>query len=154
MLVFVYGTLTDPDRARTVLDRDPEYRDDAVLEGLHRADGAYPTLLPDGECEGRLLRVHGSDVHRLDAYEGVDRGLYVRVPLPLVEADDADGNADEGGPGHRRGTVETYVGDPGRLDVDGSWPGDGPLADRVREYATRESVVVRPGGSGTGDGSG
>lgn len=131
MLVFVYGTLTAPDTAREVLEREPTYPADAVLEGLRRVDGAYPTLVPGGECEGRLLRVAGPDRHRLDAYEGVDRGLYVRVSVPFD------------GPAGRSGTVETYVGDPDRLDAPGSWPGDGPFEERLRTYLAVESVVVR-----------
>jgi gamma-glutamylaminecyclotransferase len=131
VLAFVYGTLTDPDRARAVLERDPEFAAPAVLDGCHRAEGAYPTLVPGGDCEGRLLRIERPDLHRLDAYEGVDDGLYVRVSVPFVTD------------GAHIGTVETYVGDPGRLDAPGSWPGEGPFTERVRRYVEAEDVVVR-----------
>ncbi|MFB6206894.1 MAG: gamma-glutamylcyclotransferase [Haloglomus sp.] len=138
MLVFVYGTLTDASRAREVLDVDgpPEYVADAVVEGLRRVDGEYPTLVPGGECEGRLLRVQRSALHRLDAYEGVDHGLYVRIPLPF------EGPTPGSDDGHA-GTVETYVGHPEKLDAPGSWPGTGSFGERVRGYVERESVVVR-----------
>ncbi|WP_276259727.1 gamma-glutamylcyclotransferase family protein [Haloglomus litoreum] len=132
MLVFVYGTLTDPARAREVLDGPPAYAAAAALEGWHRVDGDYPTLVPGGTCEGRLLEVQRPALHRLDAYEGVDRGLYVRVSVPFE------------GPGDvPAGTVETYVGDPERLDAPGSWPGEGTLAARVRASIERAAVVVR-----------
>lgn len=116
MLVFVYGTLTDPDRAATVLDAAPTYAGDGTLVGLHRVDGDYPTLAPGGRVAGRLLRTDMDGLAALDAYEGVDRGLYVRVSVPL-----ADG----------AGTVETYVGDPAALDAPADWPGTGSFAERV-----------------------
>jgi len=121
---FVYGTLTDPDTAAQVLDTFA-YRGRATITGLHRVDGEYPTLLPDGETEGRLLVTPA--IAALDGYEGVDRGLYVRVTL----------SCDDGG------TVETYVGDPERLGVGDEWPGDGPFADRIRKYLGDHDVTVR-----------
>ena len=59
------------------------------------------------------------------SYEGVDRGLYVRVRVPSAAGD-----------------LETYVGDPDALGVDASWPGDGPLADRVERYVDANDVRV------------
>jgi len=52
--VFVYGTLTEPSTAERILDR---YESDgpAVVRGLHRVEGEYPTLAPGGHCEERLL---------------------------------------------------------------------------------------------------
>lgn len=148
MRVFVYGTLRDPETTSTVLDAF-EYADAATLAGLHRVEGEYPTLAPgsevdqretsekserrpagtanSGRTDGRILVT--DDVATLDRYEGVDRGLYVRVPIPH-----ADG-----------GTVQTYVGDPDRLDAPASWPGGGPFRDRVTAYVTENDVVVRPG---------
>ena len=131
MEIFVYGTLTDPDRAASVLDAF-EYRGDAVLCGMHRADGTYPTLAPGGTIEGRLLST--TNVAALDRYEGVERGLYVRVSVPL----DTETATDE--------TVAVYVGDPTALSADGvSWPGSGSLRERVERYAREESVCVRRG---------
>jgi len=121
--LFVYGTLTDPDTAAAVLETF-SFEGAATVDGLHRAEGAYPTLLPGGSADGRVLET--PDVERLDRYEGVDRGLYVRVSLPCE-----DGR-----------TVETYVGDPGRLGIDDEWPGDGPFADRVRAYIDANDVSV------------
>ncbi|MFC7140941.1 gamma-glutamylcyclotransferase [Halosimplex aquaticum] len=135
MDVFVYGTLTDTSRAETVLE-DFTYCGPAVLDGLHRVDGEYPTLAPGGRVDGRLLRT--GDRAALDRYEGVESGLYARVPVPLV----ASGTDGSGGGGT---TVETYVGDPDRLSAPAEWPGEGGFAERVRTYVEREDVVVRPG---------
>lgn len=51
MDIFVYGTLTDPEQAGRVLDSF-EYAGDAVLSGLHRVEGTYPTLAPGGSVDG------------------------------------------------------------------------------------------------------
>jgi gamma-glutamylaminecyclotransferase len=120
---FVYGTLTDPDTAAEVLPSF-SYDGPATLHGLHRVDGAHPTLLPGGTVNGRILTTPA--VETLDHYEGVGRGLYVRVTLPC----------DDGG------TVETYVGDPARLGVDDGWSSDGPFADCVRSYLDDHDVRV------------
>lgn len=125
--VFVYGTLTDAERARSVL-RSVDFRGPATLEGLHRVAGEYPTLAPGGRVSGRLLATTDRDA--LDRYEGVERGLYVPVRVPLSDAES---------------TCLTYVGDPDRLDVGDAvdWPGDGAFAERVRAYAEAEAVCVR-----------
>ena len=125
MDVFVYGTLTNPDRVASVVD-SYVFVGPATLHGLHLVDGRYPTLAPGGEAGGRLLRT--DELDRLDAYERVDDGLYVRVSVPRTDD----------------GTVAVYVGDPDRLDADAAWPGDGPFADRVRDYVSRRTVTVEP----------
>ncbi len=116
MRLFVYGTLTDPDIAEEVVG-DAAFAGRAVCRGLHRAKGICPTLAPGGSVEGRLLDT--DRVATVDAYEGVESGLYVRVALP--------------GPGPE-GVVSTYVGDPDRLDADAEWPGEGAFPERVRRY--------------------
>ncbi len=121
--VFVYGTLTDRERLETVLDRF-SLGPAAILRGLHRVEGRYPTLAPGGNCEGRLVET--SDIDRLDAYEGVDRGLYVRVPLPVSNGD----------------TAECYVGDPALLDADARWPGVGEFDERVYSHLDEHSVEI------------
>ncbi|WP_435155987.1 gamma-glutamylcyclotransferase family protein [Haladaptatus sp. DFWS20] len=125
MLVFVYGTLTDHDRAATVLETF-EFVGDAVLSGLHCVDGEYPTLAPGGETTGRLLET--PDVTLLDSYEGVERGLYARITVP-AETDE----------------VAVYVGDPVRLGVEESvsWPGDEPFERRVRRFVKEQDVRVQ-----------
>ena len=127
MEVFVYGTLTEPERVASVVDAFV-FVGAAVLEGCHPVAGRYPTLAPGGETAGRLLRT--DDVDALDAYEGVDEGLYARVSVPRTDD----------------GTAAVYVGDPDALGVEEvvDWPGSGPFAERVRRYFEAESVVIRP----------
>ncbi|PGF16534.1 gamma-glutamylcyclotransferase [Natrinema sp. CBA1119] len=136
MLVFVYGTLTEPERVATVLgdedDAHYEFAGRATLEGLHRIDGRYPTLVPGGSVDGRLLAVGDAGLERLDRYEGVERGLYVRVAVPVTGA---AGTASE--------QCWVYVGDPDRLGVDATWPGEGALRERVRTLVSRSDAVVR-----------
>lgn len=143
MEVFVYGTLTDPLQVEGVLGPGAGtgagtgdetawgFTGPATLDGLHRVDGRYPTLVPGGSVDGRLLAVNEAGLDRVDRYEGVDRGLYVRVAVPRVDPQ-ADG----------RGSVWTYVGDPDRLGVDCEWPGDGSLLDRVQQYISTTEIVV------------
>jgi gamma-glutamylcyclotransferase (GGCT)/AIG2-like uncharacterized protein YtfP len=126
MQVFVYGTLTDPETAGRVLDTF-EYAGAATLVGLHRVAGRYPTLAPGGRTEGRILTT--PEIDALDRYEGVDRGLYVRQPVPLADADTSD-------------TVSCYVCDPELLDAPAEWPGDGPFEARVVRYVREEGVAV------------
>ena len=121
--VFVYGTLTDPDRVESVLDRY-DLGATATLSGLHRVEGRYPTLAPGGETTGRLLET--PEIYRLDAYEGVESGLYVRVPVPLSTG----------------GSAECYVGDPEPLGADAVWSGTGAFEERVRSYLEEEEVVI------------
>lgn len=126
MDVFVYGTLTDPDRAASVVET-VEYLGPATLVGLHRVNGRYPTLAPSGTTEGRLLRT--PDVSALDRYEGVDQGLYVRVSIPWSSATYS-------------GPVDCYVGDPDALDASADWPGEGAFETRVRRYVHTHEVAV------------
>ena len=123
--VFVYGTLTDADRADAVLEAW-RFDAEAVLEGLRLVDGPYPTLAPGGETPGRLLVT--PEIDALDAYERVTNGLYERVALPP-----SDG-----------GEAWCYVGDPDRLDAPVDWPGEGAFARRVRRYCRDAGVRVRP----------
>lgn len=127
MDVFVYGTLTEPDRVASVVD-SYAFVGAAVLEGLRPVEGRYPTLAPGGETGGRVLRT--DETGALDEYEGVDRGLYVRTAVPRV-----------GG-----GEVAVYVGDPERLGVGESveWPGAGSLRERVERFVRENDVRIRP----------
>jgi len=141
VLVFVYGTLTDPARVADVLDgtREWSFVADATLRGLHRVDGQYPTLAPGGRVDGRLLQTDA--VAALDAYEGVDRGLYLRVPVPFADDGTVDGGTDD-----ESDAVAVYVGDPERLGVDEAvaWPGAGDLGRRVGRYVAANDVAVEP----------
>jgi gamma-glutamylcyclotransferase (GGCT)/AIG2-like uncharacterized protein YtfP len=86
MDAFVYGTLRDPDQARELLGH-AEFGPDARFVGFHRVEGCYPTLSPGDETDGRILRLNEDDIETLDAYESVDRGLYVRVRVPASDED-------------------------------------------------------------------
>jgi len=122
MDVFVYGTLRSPERAREVLGH-ADFGPGTRLRGLHRVEARYPTLAPGGATDGRVLRLRDGDLGALDAYEGVDRGLYVRVRVP-----------------GDRGALWTYVGDPDRLDAAVTWPGAGPFRRRVERYVDANDV--------------
>jgi len=155
MLVFVYGTLTDPSRATAVLgDGDdshshshsrsrPRYRGHATLEGLHRVDGQYPTLAPGGRVEGRLLAVSDDGLAALDAYEGVEGGLYARVQVPIRSAcgDERSATvpASESLPDH----AWVYVGNPDRLGLGDiiDW-GPAPFSQTVRDTIRDQNVVI------------
>ena len=138
MDVFVYGTLTEPDRVAEVLDSFV-FVGSATLTGLRLVEGRYPTLAPGGETAGRLLRT--DEIAALDEYERVDEGLYRRVSVPLDASAEYPDEA------------AVYVGDPDRLDADATWPepagseaGSGPrdaFVDRVSAYLERAEVRVR-----------
>ena len=127
MNVFVYGTLTDPEQVARVVT-DFEFRDGATLDGLHRVEGEYPTLAPGGAVSGRILRTQ--EIEALDAYEGVESGLYVRMSIPLESSEDPE-------------EIGVYIGDPDALGADADWPGEGTFPERVRRFVREESVVVR-----------
>ena len=114
MDVFVYGTLTEPDRVAEVLG-SYVYVGPATLVGLRLVEGRHPTLAPGGETAGRLLRTE--ELNALDGYERVEDGLYRRVSVPL---DAPDGHPAE---------AAVYVGDPDRLNADATWPDDEKEAD-------------------------
>ena len=136
-VVFVYGTLTDPDRLSTVVDRYT-FGPPAVCEGLHRVDGQYPTLAPGGQTDGRLIET--AEMDALDSYEGLDRGLYCRVSVPL-STDDGGGP----GPPFAAETAELYVGSPRLLGVEDSveWPTSGALDYQVSQYVDSQPVRIR-----------
>lgn len=123
-LFFVYGTFTDSNRLARVLD---DWTDEgpAVLDGLHRVDGEYPTLAPGGQTSGRLIGTREGD--RLDRYEGVSQGLYIRVDIPVAAG----------------GSAAVYVGSPAKLAAPGDWAGDGSFSFRVTSYLAENRVIIR-----------
>ena len=138
MDVFVYGTLTSPKRARKLLDSFA-FVGPAPLSGLHLVEGQHPTLVPGGRTAGRLLRTE--EIDRIDRYERVEDGLYVRisVPLDVTDEDHARDYPEE---------VAVYVGDPDRLGADATWPGEGrSFEDCVHRYLMTADVRVRVGSS-------
>jgi len=137
-LVFVYGTLTDDEQVAALLD---SYRfvGDAVCTGLRRVDGRYPTLVPGESVTGRLLET--DEIDRLDRYEGVERGLYHRLPVslapPLAAATATT-------------TAGVYLAAPNAIglgSLDRHWPGEGRFADRVdRHLASPEIKLISKNG--------
>lgn len=123
--IFVYGTLTNPEQVETLLERF-ELGPEATVQGLHRVEGRYPTLAPGGECVGKLLQT--PEIDRLDTYEGVDSGLYVRVSVPVFDDELVE--------------CDCYIGDPARLDAAAEWPGTGSFVERVRSYLDEHEVGV------------
>jgi gamma-glutamylcyclotransferase (GGCT)/AIG2-like uncharacterized protein YtfP len=102
--LFAYGTLKDPARLAAVVG--PTTRCRVVGAGRVRGVlydvGDYPALRPSrGSTDtvaGLLLELHGDTaLERVDAYEGVDSGLYLRRRC-VVRLDDG-----------RRATAWTYV---------------------------------------------
>ncbi|ELZ01638.1 AIG2 family protein [Natrialba chahannaoensis JCM 10990] len=171
---------------------DTEIVGDAVLEGCRQVDGQYPTLAPAGsatddsvmdnaamevettdgettgsettagETTGTLLTVTDSGLERLDRYEGVEHGLYVRVQVPWLTSMDADADVDpdvaadmdlgtganaDGRPVDEDGQppVWTYVGNPDRLGTESvlEWPRAPTFEDGVRDYIETHDVGVR-----------
>jgi gamma-glutamylcyclotransferase (GGCT)/AIG2-like uncharacterized protein YtfP len=129
MDLFVYGTLTDPTRVASLVDAHV-FLGAARVEGVHAVEGRYPTLAPGGTVAGRVLRVDDGAVAAVDAYEGVDDGLYVRVSVPY------DGPESD--------SVAVYVGDPDRLAAPAEWPGDGDFRTRVERYVASRTVRAHP----------
>lgn len=142
-VVFVYGTLTDRTRVAELLT---EYTlgPTAVCDGLERVDAQYPTLGPGGQVTGRLLAT--TELDRLDDYEGVDRGLYCRLGIP-VQTEAASGIGDR--PRSDRSTfdvdsAEVYIGNPSALGVaeQVDWPAAEGFRQSVAEYLKTHSVQI------------
>jgi len=145
-VVFVYGTLTDPEQVSTLLT-EFTFGPSAVCHGLQRVDGRYPTLVPGGEVTGRLLST--PELDRLDRYEGVDSGLYCRVRVPVEsargsETNDADQN-DADGSVFDVETAAVYVGDPSKLGVgpEVGWPDAEGFTQSVTAYLETHPVRIR-----------
>lgn len=85
MLLFAYGTLQDPRRVVALVGGSLRCRVVAaatVAGVLYDVRGEYPALRPaeraDDIVPGVVLEIDDSALPRLDEYEGVSEGLYVR----------------------------------------------------------------------------
>jgi len=125
MDVFVYGTLTEPDRVAEVLDSFV-FVGAATLIGLRPVEGRYPTLRPGGETAGRLLRT--DEIAALDRYERVADGLYRRVSVPLDASAEYPDEA------------AVYIGPPDRLGMGTEWP----KRSRSRDSSKQPDLETRP----------
>jgi gamma-glutamylcyclotransferase (GGCT)/AIG2-like uncharacterized protein YtfP len=102
--LFVYGTLLDAGFTSRLLERPVETEPARLLDfELLRLEGlSYPTVFeaPGEVVGGRVYRLlTGEDYERLDAYEGVHEGLYVRI----------QGHAVAGEPGSGRDSEPVFV---------------------------------------------
>jgi gamma-glutamylcyclotransferase (GGCT)/AIG2-like uncharacterized protein YtfP len=102
--LFVYGTLLDAGFTSRLLERPIEIEPARLLDfELLRLEGlSYPTVFeaPGDVVTGGLYRcLTGDDYERLDAYEGVHEGLYVRI----------EGHAVAGEAGSRRDSEPVFV---------------------------------------------
>ena len=98
--LFVYGTLLDAGFTARLLERAVELEPARLLDfELLTLDGlSYPTVFdaPGEVVEGGLYRgLAGEDFERLDAYEGVHEGLYVRIEAHAVAGEPGSGGAPE-----------------------------------------------------------
>ena len=89
MPLFVYGTLVDAVFTARLLERPVKIEPARLLdfELLTLAGLSYPTVFdaPGQVVGGGLYRgLTGEDYERLDAYEGVHEGLYVRIEARAV----------------------------------------------------------------------
>jgi len=139
-VIFVYGTLTDRDQCSKLLT-EFTFGPSAICHGLGRVDGQYPTLVPGGEVVGRLLSTPKLD--RLDRYEGVDRGLYCRVTVPLQSTHSPEAS----GRDRSMFDVETaavYVGEPSKIGVepDVGWPEADSFTRSVTAYLETHPVQI------------
>jgi gamma-glutamylcyclotransferase (GGCT)/AIG2-like uncharacterized protein YtfP len=105
--LFVYGTLTDPERIRALTGKRFE-RLEATLSGFERVNSplGYPFILPKPGASVRgvlLLNVDPASLGQLDAYEA-EGDLYRRQVVAVEVAD-------------RRVTAMTYVGHGIRASV-------------------------------------
>jgi len=85
VLLFAYGTLQDPRRVVALLGGSFRCRvvAPATVRGvLYDVRGEYPALRPaelaDDVVAGVVLEIDDGALPRLDEYEGVSEGLYVR----------------------------------------------------------------------------
>ncbi|ATW88686.1 gamma-glutamyl AIG2-like cyclotransferase [Halohasta litchfieldiae] len=141
-VVFVYGTLTDPQQVSTLLD-ECRFGPPAVCHGLQRVDGRYPTLVPGEQVAGRLLAT--PEIDRLDGYEGVDRGLYCRCTVPVLMSPRAEKDETKvDGSMFDVDTAAVYIGAPNRVGVseDVDWPGSGAFDHRVVDYIETNEVHI------------
>ncbi|MEN9841017.1 MAG: hypothetical protein RL376_817 [Verrucomicrobiota bacterium] len=124
-LVFVYGTLKRGGSNHAYL-AGQTYRGDAALRPgfVLYSLGDYPGLVAEPEnaesVTGELWSVDALTLAKLDALEGIDEGLYARVPAPL---DRWDSGLDD----KTAATAEMYLylrPVTGRPRLGSSWPID------------------------------
>lgn len=94
-LVFVYGTLKDSRRLRSMLKEISRWRivGTGTISGRLYDLGPYPALTvssdPNDRVPGLLVKLESGDaaLARLDEYEDVAHGLYARQSVPATLED-------------------------------------------------------------------
>ena len=116
-LLFVYGTLKRGGENHSCLRSQQLLGAARTAAGyrLYRLDG-YPGMVADGShasgVSGEVWAVDAATLAALDLFEGVDEGLYERVPVRLLPPFDAQ-------------PVQTYLylrDLAGRVPLGGDWP--------------------------------
>ena len=91
-LLFVYGTLRDPEVQRKIIGRElvgePDTLEDYTTVQIALEDGVYPILVktPRENVRGLVLKVLPTDFSALDEYEG---DAYQRVRIQLKSGQEA-----------------------------------------------------------------
>ncbi|MGH7358088.1 MAG: gamma-glutamylcyclotransferase family protein [Candidatus Rokuibacteriota bacterium] len=98
--LFVYGTLQDAGFASRLLERPVEIEPARLLDfELLRLEGLSSPAVFEAPGEvvsgGLCRRLTGEDYERLDAYEGVHEGLYVRLEAHAVAGEPRSVGASE-----------------------------------------------------------
>lgn len=83
--LFVYGTLTNPNKVRIVLGHSLEAKP-ATLHGYQKY-GLDILHSPQNSVEGFILEVSDEDMKKFDRYEGVAQDVYTLIPVE-VECED------------------------------------------------------------------
>jgi gamma-glutamylcyclotransferase (GGCT)/AIG2-like uncharacterized protein YtfP len=88
VLLFVYGTLKRGCSNHGQLEGQAFVGEARTAPGYRLFDvGGFPGLVPwaadTGGVEGEVWETDGAGLARLDAFEGLAEGLYVRHPVPL-----------------------------------------------------------------------
>jgi len=98
MTLFAYGTLQDPAKVLTVVGTGLQVQvlGGGRVHGILYDLGDYPGLRPSAKTAdtvpGMVLEIDDAALARLDAYEGVPDGLYVRERC-TVQMDDGRATA-------------------------------------------------------------
>lgn len=83
--LFVYGTLRSDGAGAALLAAGERVAGGTVGGVLYDIDGEYPALVLYGDTpvRGEVWRLPASSLLQLDAYEGVDAGLFRRIGVTV-----------------------------------------------------------------------
>ena len=83
--IFVYGTLREEQEATHLL---PYY----MMLAYQGKDFSFPYIVehPDRDVVGNVIEVDDKELDKLDIYENIRSGLYVRVEVEVLRIDNVD----------------------------------------------------------------